>query len=668
MIVNHPVLGRVSVPNDVPLDQIENYLIEKYADTSETKSALAAFGSQLKEGISSSFRGIKSAVNGRDEDSFVREFENRLELEKYPVAGMAGLLTGSILDPVTLPVAALKPIKLAGTVGTMAARGTAAGAFGGLTEPVFEEFGDSTLRNVGYGAGFGAVLGGGAGALAKRMGVGLDDASSAGQKELNRLEEERAGQPQKPIEEEVPEILEEATPARTLEELDAELNALPNVKESAKFTIEEIKQPFISRAGNALEEADAENLRLEVDSLTRRLENAEKASRTFDQRAAGGTKKSRAKLESESKILADRVKETQVRLDRLNEQLKAHNEAMLAKQELDRIEAGKLTKAENDKIQADKKSIKEARERLKQAKKEATIKDVPQPKAKLEVPEIKEEPIPLTPEAQAEAKAEELINQPDDVPAAQDPLAAAVNAVNGTSAPTPVLRSGLSPRGTSMGAMEVPPASKFAERASEGLDEPAFISAASSTGKVDDADIPSFPDRGEPMPKVFKKAKAYLASKGVLARIAKVNNWDEAYGFEAIEQRAKRLEREIGENYDSLVDYVFDRIDSSRGQFDAVEKVLLEPLFKEASQKILSSMSEVNRLRRAGELDSPEGLRAVQEFQLYNYLSMVELNDKRATSAALRQYKKMKGITNRQSAQVKNKKPVNDLFGGVKCG
>lgn len=148
---------------------------KRYADMSDdAKRYLSGegFGSaktfieEAGRGFSSFARGLvgmlpeNDFISVNEEADLEQERRSRMMLETNPVAGWAGLLVGSALDPVTLPIAILKPLSIGGAVTTGALRGATAGALGGAVDPVYEEFGDSRVLNVVAGAGLGAGLGG----------------------------------------------------------------------------------------------------------------------------------------------------------------------------------------------------------------------------------------------------------------------------------------------------------------------------------------------------------------------------------------------------------------------------------------------------------------------------------------------------------------------------
>lgn len=86
-------------------------------------------------------------------------------MEQNPVSSVLGMLGGGILDPITIPAFALKPLTFASKVGTYASRGAAQGFFGGALEPVYEQYGDSTVANMFAGTVLGSGLGAGIGKL-----------------------------------------------------------------------------------------------------------------------------------------------------------------------------------------------------------------------------------------------------------------------------------------------------------------------------------------------------------------------------------------------------------------------------------------------------------------------------------------------------------------------
>lgn len=164
IVVNHPVLGEVSFPDNYTPQQIDAELLQIGAAILPEKSSGDVFFNQLGEGFESTIEGLGqlTGLGGEyTQQDYIDEFQNRVELEQNPVAGYGGYVVGAILDPVTIPAAFLKPISIAGKVGLSgAARGATAGMLYGATAPTYEEFGDSRLLNTTVGGIFGGALGG----------------------------------------------------------------------------------------------------------------------------------------------------------------------------------------------------------------------------------------------------------------------------------------------------------------------------------------------------------------------------------------------------------------------------------------------------------------------------------------------------------------------------
>ena len=163
IVVNHPVLGRVSFPDNYTPQQIDAELLQLGASLLPEKSSGDVFFNQLGEGFEATIEGLGqlTGLGGEPtQEDYIDEFQNRVELEQNPVAGYGGYVVGAILDPITIPAAFLKPIAIGGKLATGAARGATAGVLYGGTAPVYEEFGDSRLLNTTVGGVFGGALGG----------------------------------------------------------------------------------------------------------------------------------------------------------------------------------------------------------------------------------------------------------------------------------------------------------------------------------------------------------------------------------------------------------------------------------------------------------------------------------------------------------------------------
>ena len=145
----------------------------------EEVGAWEAFSTNAERAVKSSLETITGwfGANASEEDKAniqQQESEARIAAETNPVAGITGQIVGSILDPVTLPAAVLKPLKIAGSAfKTGALRGSAAGTVGGALQPVFEEFGDTRTMNIAAGAALGGGIGGAAGTILRKFGIDI---------------------------------------------------------------------------------------------------------------------------------------------------------------------------------------------------------------------------------------------------------------------------------------------------------------------------------------------------------------------------------------------------------------------------------------------------------------------------------------------------------------
>ena len=166
----HPTLGTMEFPNGTPREVMVNAVVEREAAEGKQYGSFETFSDQAGRSFDSSIRGIKDFVGvqktpRQEQADQVAEYRSRVQMEQNPVSSVLGMLGGGILDPITLPAFALKPLTFASKVGTYAARGAAQGAFGGALEPVYDQYGDSLVSNVFAGTILGSGLGAGIGKL-----------------------------------------------------------------------------------------------------------------------------------------------------------------------------------------------------------------------------------------------------------------------------------------------------------------------------------------------------------------------------------------------------------------------------------------------------------------------------------------------------------------------
>jgi hypothetical protein len=150
-----------------------------------------------------------TAPGQRQLTDFEREQEFRAMLSQRPATSLAGYLTGAVLgDPTNLiGFTARTALKGAGQLGAL-------GATQGAIEPVYEEFDDSRLRNIAFGAGAGSVFGAGFGALAGRFARKADEVAAKVEGEPQAVTKTR-----EEIEAELPALTPSDQPATLLSRL-----------------------------------------------------------------------------------------------------------------------------------------------------------------------------------------------------------------------------------------------------------------------------------------------------------------------------------------------------------------------------------------------------------------------------------------------------------------
>lgn len=427
--VNHPVLGEVQFPDTATPEQINQTLLRLGADFLPEGTTGDVFFNQLGEGVESSIEGISNVTGlGFYEDSYEDEFRNRVQLEQSPYAGYGGLLVGSILDPVTLPAAFLKPITLGSKIATGVARGGIVGAAGGVAEPVFEEFGDSRLLNTTVGAAFGGALGGAlskyiAGDIPIKSKIESDEAEEASEAAIQSVQSAVAKEDEQP----------NVTPTQRLEE---------ELKEQSSLGITRETEQVLQKG---------------IDERLKQVEQIEKASakrtkglRAADDKEAG--EQALGRFESIRTRLMDEVREMRLRM---NKGVAGRN----AGSDLAKLRTG----------QADKLS-ESARKRLEE----------------LETPESTL-PAPRQPAMQAAQQVAQPIVRSADP---ESVAARAVDEEAPVEEFAP-LQMGFDPR-TSAGSAGVRPEQRFAGQAAEGVDETELVSSAWSRRNVEPAEDVGF--------------------------------------------------------------------------------------------------------------------------------------------------------------------------------
>ena len=653
-LVRHPVVGDVLVPADIKYSEIDNYLIEQAAKQLPEESSVEVFFDQAGEGFFSSMRGLSQLADEYvgttfgGENTYEEEFMNRVQLKQSPWAGYSGLLLGSVADPVTLPAAFLKPLTFASKVATAGARGAVVGGTAGALEPVYEEFGDSRALNIGAGTVLGAGLGAGATKLLSR-GIAEDTAA--------KVEEE---------------ILEEAP--------------VPNFKSDDEIkaeTFEVVQQDLRTMAFNKLPEEELKTIEQSKVQLNKLVDDTEEEIQRFQdftKKGAPPTAKQKKQNENYVNSLLSRLGEYKDRVEGLDKQLslnKLYSDADLELKNLKNLDKINEAKA---KLEARVKTLEarvvESKNKKMDAKSQKALENKLN-KTKRELDSFYARTATPTYQKIVDARLAENAKRKEEYTTKLEEYKArqAEKPVEQPTEPAPPkteedlvedygVRTGLEARGTSVGSAEARPSAVFAQEAGEGVDTPALVKSVTTRQKVADEDLVGDEGFNLSPTERFRQAFRRIASKEQIAKISGVV--DGKYTVEGIQKLAKELEKKIGQSYDSLMDFVQDRVDS-RQMFNAPEMELLQPLFDEAEAAIPATMTRIRKLIKSDNLDSLEGLEAIQDLQFYNYIGNIRLDQRAQASAALRQYRRAKNVRKGQDTTVKKGKPVDNLFLGLKC-
>jgi hypothetical protein len=136
-------------------DQIISHLMGETAFTGAMQRFIQAGGSSIK--------GLADLTGLLDKERALAERTGaNIASANAPVAGFVGELAGNVADPITAPAFAVKGLKAATLAGTMAKQGAVQGGFSGFLEPVLTPE-ESRLLNTVTGTAVGTVFGAGLG-------------------------------------------------------------------------------------------------------------------------------------------------------------------------------------------------------------------------------------------------------------------------------------------------------------------------------------------------------------------------------------------------------------------------------------------------------------------------------------------------------------------------
>ena len=616
--VDHPVLGRVELPDDTKPEDIEGILLNLGADILPEESSGSVFFNQLGEGIESSIEGISDLTGlGFYQDSYADEFRNRVQLEQSPWAGYGGLLVGSILDPVNIPVAFLKPITFGSKLATGVVRGAAVGAAGGAVEPVFEQFGDDRLQNTLVGSVFGAGLGGALSRFIARDVPSKAETEDATEEAFQSLEvsmnraEGYEGVEATPLPQTRTQV------GVTPEEAGA--RASQAIATESATPLERIEADLIpvAQRGIPFNSDDYRALKFAADDAKAKLDEAE-----ANVNKAGGNEAK--KLQAQQALATARAN-----ADKTKKALDDVKEANRAQANLNALRKGAINQLSPD-----------VRVRYNQARVES------QQQARLTPTETTAPPPAVQPTTETPAPRQVTPETAEPPVAGYAPL-----------------RMGIDPR-TSAGSAGVRPEQQFAGVASEGVDDTELISSAWSRKNVEPAASKGF----EESPQDLQRAAMRESAASTRLRDLMGHKFG-SYTF----KRNPELEAEtielIGEDYDSLLDWLI-RAAKERRVFNETEQRILEPLRAEAEQRITATYKTMRKMRAQGSFKSTtyteDEYNTVMELQFYSYIAdIIDTNGTRA-SHALKEIQNIKLNRRKNASAIKAGKPIDDIF-GVKC-
>ena len=137
------------------------------------------------------------------------------------------------------------------------------------------------------------------------------------------------------------------------------------------------------------------------------------------------------------------------------------------------------------------------------------------------------------------------------------------------------------------------------------------------------------------------------------------------YSWNNVTQGAVQVENRILEDYNDLTSWLLDQ--GSR-LLNALELEVITPLIKESQERLADARLILYSLQRAGNLDSEEAVKVMQDIQFYNVIGNAGyIAQKTGISNSLKQLGKMKPELNRQNQQLAKGKPIDQIMFGVTC-
>jgi len=359
IIVNHP-LGRFEFPDDTSVEVINQKIIQAEAEYGEERDTLDILGTQIERGFTSTARGLEDflpetvtdffyaegAEDAMQEEDLRNEYEARVQEAQSPITSFGSRLIGDIADPVGFLLPGQKISKVAKTGSKLldyVLTGSGAGFVAGVTEPVYEEVGDSRVLNTLFGTGLGAGLGAGARGLERIFRRGDDTIGDAAEEatEARALDDEvettleTVADDVTPTPRNIPEELAEAV-ARVEAQLTQPIPDVPKLGDTniplpqagdplprLKFELESIKEGTVT-------DGELRTMQSLINKNNKQIEDIKASKVDPKSRAA---KKNKADLEK----FQQKNREYQARID-------THNAAVKADEDLKALNKGNIDK------------------------------------------------------------------------------------------------------------------------------------------------------------------------------------------------------------------------------------------------------------------------------------------------------------------------------------
>ncbi len=649
--VQHPTYGLIEFPDGYTEAQINNALIDLDAREGEQYGIGETLFRAAERGLTSTARGIEQMATGdidqgislSDTSDFEKERELRIMLQQNPISGYSALLLGSLADPVTLPFAWTKLLKSANIVAQATSRSAAGGATGGLLEPTYEEFGDSSVLNIMAGAGLGAGIGAVAGKVLQRVSEGPSVKVEGDEegivvpqsiREDGKLKDEVFSAIDDvelaSIEARVGQSLQETGAIDDVQKLAEglprrQLADVPTPEARAFNPVVKLKEELIPLAARALPRKEVQTLQNSLNVLNNQVAKAQKI---VDARKTVAAKE-RAQA-TVDKIVAQQQK--------VQTKLTEAKEAANAQRYINTIDAGRIDK----------------------------------------LPQLQKTRLAaLQQEAGADLNAVNVAAR-QEAQKLPEPIEAEVNALNARVAErvnpieykpvTPRIPLGLDPL-PGVGATGTRPSAQFAATSPDAPGEDAVRRAMTQTKRVEPT-----PDRGgmmiqgatEPQIKFHSRLQADSSEQLIRLRNEQVYQGmpTNRYSWANVSNAAVEVEGRILNDYDDLVSFLAD---NEQNILKAVELEVLAPLFIEAQRRLWDSYSILQGLKREGRINSDDGVRAMQDLQFYNLIGNIYDAQTTQVSNLMTQFRKMKPALARQEKQQKLGKQIDQIMFGVTC-